>query len=204
MMCWVLPAYAEAVLHHELGLTDKEEATVAAGGMVVHTSSVGDGYVKEAHAFLLIKAPANLILDVITDYKHLPEFMPNLERTEVLFQNEKGARVNYVLNLPFGVSKRYRLQLTHDYTPPELKLSWHNVVWEGLEPDETLKNTSGYWSLQQVPPNKTLLHYYTKTDPGHVPFGLGWVVDYLTHETIVEMLENTKDRSELKWQKRQH
>jgi len=29
-----------------------------------------------------------------------------------------------------------------------------------------------------------------------MPFGLGWIVDYLTKKTVLELLENTRKRAE--------
>ncbi|MDX8381971.1 MAG: hypothetical protein R8M14_07660 [Ghiorsea sp.] len=80
-------------------------------------------------------------------------------------------------------------------------MCWHKVDWPGLDSEETIKDTSGYWSFQAKGKNQTLLHYYTKTDPGHVPFGLGWIVAYLTKETVVDLLTNTKERAEKAWSK---
>ncbi|MDQ7001370.1 MAG: SRPBCC family protein, partial [Ghiorsea sp.] len=133
---------------------------------------------------------------LITDYEHLPEFMPNLEKVEVLSHDKDGAQVNYYLALPFGVKKRYRLQLVYDTTPPDFRMAWHSIPWQGVPEGEVVKKTVGYWQLTATASNETLLHYYTKTDPGHVPFGLSWLVDYLTTETVTELLNNTKQRLE--------
>ncbi len=175
-------------------LSDKDKVKVEAGKLVVHAQSVGDGHSKEVHAFLRINAPAAKVFAVITDFPHLPEFMPNLAKVEVLAAQPSGALVNYYLDLPFGVHKRYRLKLDYDTEP--LRMRWQKVAWEGLKPEETIVDTQGFWLLESVDEANTQLHYYTYTDPGHVPFGLGWIVDYLTKEAIVELLENTKKRAE--------
>ncbi len=168
------------------------------GKMVVHKQS--QGYQKEIHAFLRIYAPPKILLDVVTDYPNLPRFMPHLESVEVLRQDAKGALVNYMLSLPFGVHKRYRLQLTYDTTPPDLGMTWRKVAWEGVAADETIKDTTGFWYFKSAEGAVTILHYYTKTDPGHVPFGLGWIVDYLTEKTVVDLLTRTRQRAEVLWQ----
>ena len=177
-------------------LTEKEQTNVEAGRLVVHAESAKDSYVKEIHAFLLIQAPVDKVFALITDYVHLSSFMPNLERTEVLSQDAAGAVVNYYLDLPFGVHKQYRLQLDYDKQPDSWRMTWHKLDWQGVAPEHTIADTMGYWDLQVMDAQTTQLHYYTKTDPGHVPFGLGWLVDYLTEKTVVELLENTKAKAE--------
>ncbi len=178
------------------GLSAQDQAQLEKGKLVLHAASVGKGYVKEINAFLSIKVKPSQVFAVITDYEHLPEFMPNLARTEVLSKDKNGAQVNYYLDLPFGVQKRYRLALDYIITPPDWRMAWHSIPWQGVPAEETVKSTVGYWQLTAIGNQETLLHYYTKTDPGHVPFGLGWIVDYLTKETVVKVLQNTKKRAE--------
>jgi hypothetical protein len=83
-------------------------------------------------------------------------------------------------------------------------MHWHKVEWQGLDPDETIQDSTGYWFFKHADKQTTLLHYYTKTDPGHVPFGLGWIVDYLTEKTVVDLLKNTKARAEQEWHNKAH
>lgn len=194
--------YATEYIDASWGLSQAEIANIEQGKMVVHKQS--QGYQKEIHAFLLIQTPPRTLLDVITDFPSLPEFMPHLEAIKVLHQDKQGALVDYMLALPFGVHKRYRLQLTYDTTPPDLVMAWHKVVWEGVSPDETIQDSTGFWYFKKADKASTVLHYYTKTDPGHVPFGLGWIVDYLTEKTVVDLLTQTQQRAETRWQKRQH
>lgn len=178
-------------------LSGEERVAFEMGEMVVRTVAVGDGHIKQVEAFLIIKASPKKVFDLITNYSLLPDFMPNLENIDVLESDAYGAVVNYYLSLPFGVEKKYRLQLDYDTTPPDFRMTWKSLPWQGLEPEETVKNTVGYWSLKAIGNDETRLHYYTKTDPGYVPFGLGWVVDYLTKESVVDLLESTKERAEM-------
>ena len=177
-------------------LTEKEQSKVEAGALVVHAEPVKGSYAKEIHAFLRIQAPAKKVFSLITNYELLSSFMPYLERIEVLNQDDTGAVANYYLDLPFGVHKQYRLKLDYDKQPDSWRMTWHKLDWQGLVPEHTIVDTTGYWHLQVLDEQTTQLHYYTKTDPGHVPFGLGWLVDYLTEETVIELLERTKEEAE--------
>ena len=167
---------------------------------VIQAESVANSHIKEIHAYIWVKAPPQYIFNTITDYKKLPEFMPHLDAIKILQHDAAGAQVNYYLGLPFGVEKRYRLQLTYAQDPV-LEMAWQSIPWQGLEEDETIKDSKGYWRLNPIEhQQQTLIVYYTKTDPGHVPFGLGWIVKYLTEKTVVDLLTVVKDRAEQAWQ----
>jgi len=190
----------ENSLAPDLQLTDKALQSIQAGKVFMDATPTGKEHVERIHAALLVDAPASLLFNIITDYDHLHEFMPHLERTEVLESSETGAVVNYFLSLPFGVAKRYRLRLFYETQEAYLKMSWQLAEWDGLEPDQTINATEGYWLLKPMKKqDKTMVYYYTKTDPGEVPFGLGWIVDYLSDTTIVQLLKKTRQRSEKKW-----
>jgi len=193
-------ASAEVMIDSAWQLNQKEIKRLQAGKTVTHASS-GEGNVTKLDAFLLFNAPAPVIFSVITDYEKQPEFMPNLAEIKVLETSNKGALVNYMLELPFGVEKRYRLKLDYNQQSPNLRMDWNLSPWEGLKPEETILASTGYWLLKPVQnTNDTLLVYHTSTDPGDVPFGLGWIVDYMTNKTVVELLEKTKKRAETTWE----
>jgi len=180
-------------------LSSDEIKRLQSGKITVYDTSENEGYIKELRAFLIVESNPENLLATISDYEKLPEFMPNLEHVDVLEQDENGALVNYVLALPFGVQKRYRLRLNYDKTTPNFSMSWHSEPWQGLKPEETIKYTTGSWIFKPIDKNTTLVVYYTKTDPGHVPFGLGWIVNYLTEKTVLELLKNTRKRAEIFW-----
>ena len=177
-------------------LSAQEKKRVDEGNLLVRTATVGEGFIKEVQAYLKIKASAKDVFMLITDYERLPEFMPNLDQIEVLSRDESGAKVNYYLGLPFNVKKRYRLQLNYDTTLPEMRMAWQSIPWAGVPLEESVKDTRGFWSLTATKDDETLLYYYTRTDPGHVAFGLGWIVDYMTEKVVVQLLENTKNEAE--------
>jgi len=202
----ILPSFAaakldstppqQAFLDPSWQLSANEIKRMASGKLVLHDTSASEGYVKELRVFLIVKSTPKQLLALITNYEKLPEFMPNLEHIEVLEQDKNGALANYFLDLPLGIHKRYRLQLSYDKTTPRYTMSWQSVPWQGLKPEETINYTMGSWLFSPIDNDETLLVYYTKTDPGHVPFGLGWIVDYLTKKTVLELLKNTRKRAE--------
>ena len=58
-----------------------------------------------------IEAPPHQVYLVLTDFERYHEFMPNITAAEILEQAPGEALVNYVLGLPLGKSKKYRLRL---------------------------------------------------------------------------------------------
>lgn len=182
-------------------LSDYELRKLSQGKTVLDSADAGE-YVREVIVFIRIKAPASLIFSQITDFPKLHEFMPNVEKTTAIEQSDSGAIVNYELGLPFGVEKRYRLKLDYEIGDT-IRKSWQLVPWQGLSEDETIKDTSGYWLLQPTEnEHETLVTYFTRTDPGSVPFGLGWIVDFMTNKAAVALLKNTKERAEKLWQEK--
>ncbi|MDQ7003067.1 MAG: hypothetical protein Q9N02_10360 [Ghiorsea sp.] len=179
----------------------KDRQTLAAEQLVLHNKSKDGQKVQHINAFLLIHAPFDHIFTMISDFKQLTDYAPHVEHIAILAQNNQHALVDYTLELPLGIKKRYRLQLRFTQNKKSKRMTWHSDTWQSPNPDERIGTTSGYWWLQQTAkPNITLLAYQTITDPGDVPFGLGWVIDYLTHSSIKSLLTQTKIRAEAQWQ----
>ena len=182
------------------GMDAEDEQRLARERVVLHQKTKDGQQVQHIDAFLLIHAPLNPIFALISDFKQLPDYAPHVERIAILDQSEQHALVDYTLKLPLGIQKRYRLNLNFEHNNTNKRMTWHSDAWQPPEPNERIGATSGYWWLQPTAdPNITLLAYQTMTDPGDVPFGLGWVVDYLTHSSIEALLTQTKIRAETQW-----
>lgn len=147
----------------------------------------------------LVAAPIAKVCAIIQDYAAYPSFMPNVGRTEILKTTPDSATVNMILDLPLGQTKRYRLQLEPTITtnPPACHLAWKQVPWEGVAPSDSIADTTGYWHLTPLPtdPQKTVAEYYVYADPGHVPFGFGWIVDAMSKRSLPKTLEAVRARA---------
>jgi hypothetical protein len=151
---------------------------------------------KTFFAATIINAPLAHICAVIQDYAQYPAFMPNTAKTSVNPGADKTSLVDITLNLPLGKIKKYRLKMTPTVSPGQCRLDWKQMPWEGLKPEETIADTSGYWLLtpQAGSPDKTVLSYSVFTDPGPVPLGLGWIVDSMSRDSIPKMLAALRGR----------
>lgn len=147
----------------------------------------------------LVAAPVAKVCAIIQDYAAYPSFMPSVGRTEILKTTPDSATVNMILDLPLGQTKKYRLRLepTITTTPPTCHLAWKQVPWEGVAPSDSIADTIGYWHLTPLPadPQKTVVEYYVYADPGHVPFGFGWIVDAMSKRSLPETLEAVRARA---------
>lgn len=199
---WCAPEYTSFA-----ELSPKQLQSIQRGDILLKTLPAPQDNTTALNAYALVAAPPKVLLATIIDYAALPAYTPNLKQVDVLSSDASGDVVNFHLALPFGVEKRYRLRLT--YAPPQadtdaVAMTWLIQPWDELKPEETIQFTSGYWFMQPTADQQTELSYHTETDPGEVPFGLGWIVDYLSHQTIIELLEHTKARAEQQWQAQQH
>ncbi len=148
----------------------------------------GDG--TRFQAWAIFHASVNDTRDVLIDFKSYPQFMPDITNTEIL--SKEPTIVNYTLGLPMGMKKRYRLSHTVESHDEEVKLRWKQIPWKEVAPEDSIRDTKGLWHLSALAENKTLVLYDITTDPGDVPFGFGWIVDYLSKESVPNVLKNTK------------
>jgi hypothetical protein len=175
----------------------QDEAHRVESGQIVlreisNTSSDG----KTFEAVAAIPATYHQTFDVLTDFGKYNQFMPNISSAEVLKMDSTEAEVSFVLGLPLGKTKKYRLKLKFHKDGNNAHISWSMIDWPGLAPKETIKDTSGYWLLTPYPgqPNSTLALYHVFTDPGEVPFGMEWIVDVLSGKSLPEAIKETRKR----------
>jgi len=144
----------------------------------------------------LINAEVDHIYKILQDYESYPEFMPNLDNIEILKQDSKSAVLNYTLDLPLSMVKKYRLATDFKHENGRALITWKLIPWPGLKESETIKDSTGYWDLSDYPDNKgyTLAVYHLYTDPGPIPTGLGWIVDILTKSSVPDIILNTRQR----------
>ena len=116
--------------------------------------------------------PASLssVCAAIQDFAAYPQFMPNVDKIKVASSSGGASLVDVTLKLPMGKIKQYRLKMTPKVTDVSCQLAWKLVPVEGLKPDDTIADTSGYWQLSPEPQDAgaTAIKYQVYTDPGPV------------------------------------
>jgi hypothetical protein len=144
----------------------------------------------------IINAPLSDVCSVLQDYGSYPAFMPNTESAKVSQSGPTHTLLDVTLKLPMGKIKKYRLRMEPKVSADSCVLGWKLVPWPGLKQEETIADTTGYWQLNPGPvPGKTIVRYQVYTDPGPIPFGLGWIVDSLSKDSIPQTLDAVRKRA---------
>ncbi|MFC3375790.1 SRPBCC family protein [Rugamonas sp. CCM 8940] len=144
----------------------------------------------------VIAAPLATLCAAIQDFADYPNFMPNVDKVKVGAGAGDSSLLDLTLKLPMGKVKKYRLKMEPKVGAQSCQLAWKMVPSEGLKPDETIADTSGYWQLTPLAADrgKTEVRYLVYTDPGPVPMGFGWIVDSMSKDSIPKMLEALRAR----------
>lgn len=186
-----LPVYGQQAI---------DTAELSENKVVVNDVSKAEVAGKTFLAGTIINASVQKLCSTVLDYSNYPSFMPNTEKTDIVFASDDYSLVDMHLKLPLGKTKKYRLKLEPKTSPQTCQLSWKLVPWAGLTPDETIADTTGYWQFSPDPANKnrTIVKYLVYADPGHVPFGLGWIVDLMSKDSLPKTLEALRTRVALR------
>lgn len=131
---------------------------------------------------------------VITDYARYPEFMPQVDRTEVRPEGPGVSIVDLYLGLPLGMKKRYRLRYQFVRSDDGFDVTWQMIPWPEVPPDEQIADTSGGWCVRKFEGGGLLATYTFYTDPGHVPLGLTSLAMSLAKRSIPGVIEKTRQR----------
>lgn len=146
-------------------------------------------------AATIIDAPMASVCKVLQQYAAYPSFMPNTQSTVVSQTGPGFSVIDVTLKLPMGKIKKYRLRMEPKVSAASCALGWKMQPWPGLKQEETIADTSGQWQLTPLSPTRTAVRYSLFTDPGPIPFGLGWIVDSMSKDSIPQTLDAVRARA---------
>jgi ribosome-associated toxin RatA of RatAB toxin-antitoxin module len=168
------------------------------GVTLVETTKEGSAG-KSFAAGTIMSVPMDTLCTLVQDYESYPSFMPNTESAKVAMATPTRAVVDVTLKLPMGKIKKYRLEMAPTVTAESCTVAWKQLPWRGLKAEETIADTRGYWQFTPAPvAGKTIVKYVVYTDPGPIPFGLGWIVDSLSKDSIPQALEGLRKKASRK------
>lgn len=172
------------------GLTADELARVEAGGVVVKAETYPTGDDKRAariKAYCVINKPPDAVWAVMLNYQTFHEFMPRLERVEVLEKTKDTMKVTQTVRTPLGVIS-YTLDLS--YKRAQRTVSW--ALDKSRKHD--IADTVGAWEFVPYGQGKTILRYTTTVDSGlDVP---RFLEDFLIKNDLREVLTSMRRRTE--------
>lgn len=126
--------------------------------------------------------PIEKVYDVIVDYESYPEFVDGVSAVKVLEQDEKGALVEYSLNM---IKKfTYRLRLHHERP--------HTVTWE-FDSGDIFKVNRGHWKLKDLGDGKTEVDYEVELEVK--VFAPNAIINKLATKSLPAMLESYHKRA---------
>ena len=170
-------------------------------GVIVYNREVKDSGIREVLAFTEIKLPAVVLFKTISDYAHYKDFMPYVQKSEVLPSiHDQKIRVYQKLVFPWPISNRYyTIELTPDTT--QAHLGHYAVSWTlsneemAEEKGVQLQINDGYWRFCAAADNLTFVEYYIHTDPG----GLlpQWAVNQANTQAVIEVIQALQKRATL-------
>jgi hypothetical protein len=146
-------------------------------------------------AATIVNAPVQDVCKLLQQYESYPAFMPNTHSTKVTHSTATHSLVDVTLKLPMGKIKKYRLRMEPQVSTASCVLAWKQVPWPGVRQEETITDTTGQWQLMPHGAGRTAIRYSVYTDPGPIPFGLGWIVDSLSKDSIPQTLEAVRSRA---------
>ena len=152
---------------------------------------------KTYQARILLDSDLNHAYDILTRFECCDKYMPNVKKSTVLSRKKGEAVVNYTLGMPFGIVKKYRLQMKYSKSENEAIIRWKMLPWPELSPKEMIGDTQGYWMLKKIDgrKNEVLLTYRVYAEPGNIPKGFEWIVDHFTKKSIPLLMQAVKLRT---------
>jgi hypothetical protein len=169
-------------------------------GIAVYSRQTEGSRVREIMAESRIEAPVDEILKVISDYGKYTEFMPYVEKCEVLAARNGETIVFQQLEFMPPISDRFYTIVLKQKPDPEreggVQVLWHLATAAMLQ--KTGKglgipvNRGGWRLLPENQGTSTKIYYYLLTDPGgSIP---GWVSNIANTSAVPKIIRAVRDR----------
>ncbi len=170
-------------------ITEQMHADLQQGNVLLEQIKSTKGAGEHYHAYILIEEKMKTVFQAISQLENYPQFIPHVANVEAV-HNQQLTNFRYFIELPMGINYQYQISSAQHESP---QLSWFTWKLENWE-ENNIEDTWGQWVISPYPNTQcTLVQYQVYTDLGYIPFGLGWVVDFLTEYSLPEVLLNTKE-----------
>lgn len=180
-------------------LTAREVDRLDAGEVVVKDeryTTVGGTRAAKIRAYCVINKPPEAAWVVMLDYHKFDEFIPRLEKVQVLERTKDTMKVTEIVSAVFR-TVRYTLNL-------EFQRAQRIVRWTlDKSREHDIADTSGAWEFLPDGPGKTIVRYTITVNAG--TFLPKFVEDYLIKNGLSETLGSFRRRTESdgRWKKEQ-
>ncbi len=141
-----------------------------------------------AVALVLIHAPMDKVIEAIDDFETYLEWMPNVERTEVLLRKGNRRDVTFVLDVLWNEVK---YTCIHRIDPARGVFEWR---MDDSKEKKNVADSTGAWVMKSLGENKTAVAYTVLLDTGiAIP---GFIEEYLAGSSLPKVAKALKDRVE--------
>lgn len=138
-------------------------------------------------AYCVINTPPDTAWAVMLDYHKFDQFMPRLEKIEVLERTKSTMKVTETVRVPLGVLT-YTIDLT--FKPEQRTVTW--TLDKSRQHD--LAETFGAWELRPYGYGMTIVRYTTTLDSGF--FVPRFLEELLLRNNLSDVLLSLKRRTE--------
>ena len=166
--------------------------------ITVYNRTTPDSDIREVLATTVFTTHSKDIFNTLSDYPQYIEFMPYVEKSTVIKQNENSTILFQLLNFPLPISDRYFVIELTSITDNNNnhKISWTLASEINDAPTEdgiALEKDDGYWKLCQIKAsNSTYIEYFIHTDPGGIiPT---WIVNRANSKAVPDVLRALNKR----------
>ena len=136
----------------------------------------------------VLKAPAQALYEVVTDYERYPEWLPEFKSARVLRREGETVDVEFTFAIPLK-KIRYSIRVAHD--PEHLTTNW--TFLDG----EIIDDTVGGWRFEPIDDQTTRVHYRAGVSI-NVPVSKGIVnrvANLLTGQTLPRTFRNLEKQA---------
>ena len=182
-----------------MDLSDDEIKKIEGGEVIVRNIVSSDkgtsGNAQTLEAIGIIEASVSQVYNTVTEFGSYIKFMPNVEAVDILEANQESSIITNTIGLPLGRKKSYKLNFDHSIKDQKADVSWKMIDWPEIPKEESINDTKGHWKISAYnnDPSRSLVVYHVYTDPGEIPFGFGWIVEYFTENSVPEIVINTRE-----------
>jgi coenzyme Q-binding protein COQ10 len=130
---------------------------MAQNGELVLIDETKGGLICMVTAGVLIDAPVEKVLAVVTDFEKFPEYLPQTQKVAVQKVSDSEYLVDFYLSIKFSL-----LKIKVDYQLKQIIESPYRVSWTQTRGE--MKDVRGSWDLIPVNEKQTLALYSTSGD----------------------------------------
>jgi ribosome-associated toxin RatA of RatAB toxin-antitoxin module len=165
-------------------------------GIRVWAREVEGSGIREVRGTVTIPVATERILEVLEDVSRYPEFMPYVEKTEIVERHSQGHWEYQLLDPPLVSRRDYTVKITIQREGDTVRRTWKSDSSKGPKAQDGVVRVTvnqGEWTLHQKAPSETQLTYYLYTDPGgSIP---RWIANKANTTSVPDLLNAVRNRS---------